>query len=209
MNNNNNKISQYIGKKFLNNRGEEYTVIDYKKEEGYLIEFETGNIKIVKNASNFKSGKIYDPFFPSVYGEGIIGMRYADRNSTSYKMWHNMLQRALSENYKQQYPTYYNVTVCEEWLTYRNFKSWVENYFLYLSCIAGWKEISWCLDKDLLSDDDNKIYSPKTCTFLPNELNVELSRTVRNKERLLEIADKYKNYLEIRAYNKIVELCKN
>lgn len=204
----NNSKSKHIGQKYVNNQGEEYTVI-CKTKEGFLIEFASGNTKIVKNSSNFKSGKIYDPFHPSVYGEGMLGLRYADVKSDSYKMWHNMMQRALSENYKEKYPTYKDVEVCDEWLTYRNFKSWVENYFLYLSCIEGWDKISWCLDKDLLSENDNKIYSPKTCTFLPTELNVELSRKIRNKERLLEIVNRYKNYLEVRAIEKIIELCKN
>ena len=74
--------------------------------------------------------------------------------------WRSMLQRCYSEVYKKRQPTYKDCYVCDEWLTFSNFKSWMES--------QDWEGKH--LDKDLLVCN-NKVYSPETCVFVPRCIN--------------------------------------
>ena len=77
-----------------------------------------------------------------------------------YKKWKGMLSRCYFKGYQEKYPTYEGCTVCKEWLTFSNFKKWMEQ--------QEWEGRS--LDKDFLSEG-NKTYSPSTCMFIPQKLN--------------------------------------
>jgi len=87
-----------------------------------------------------------------------------------YVTWINMLGRCFSEEYKQKRPSYKECSVCEEWLTFSNFKSWMEQQDWY----------GKCLDKDLLVYQ-NKVYSPETCVFVTNDVNGFMTKS--NKTR--------------------------
>ena len=43
-----------------------------------------------------------------------------------YKVWGSMLKRCYSDKYQERYQTYKGCTVSEEWLTFSNFKNWME-----------------------------------------------------------------------------------
>lgn len=77
-----------------------------------------------------------------------------------YIVWKDMLKRCYSEKYQQQRPTYKGCTVSEEWLTFSNFKTWMET-----QDFEG-KQI----DKDLLFEG-NKVYSAETCVFVTQAVN--------------------------------------
>ncbi len=87
-----------------------------------------------------------------------------------YQKWINMLKRCYSQEYGTETSTYKDCYVCEEWLYFSNFKSWMET--------QDWENKQ--LDKDLLVCN-NKIYSPDTCVFIPKEVNIFLTK--RNKCR--------------------------
>lgn len=77
-----------------------------------------------------------------------------------YSDWKSMLSRAYSYKRHKVQPTYENIIVCDEWLSFSNFRKWyIDNY----------KE-GYHLDKDLLFFG-NKKYSPETCVFVPQWLN--------------------------------------
>lgn len=80
-----------------------------------------------------------------------------------YARWAAMLERCCSERFKNKYQTYNDVTCSKEWLTFSNFKSWMET--------QDWEGKD--LDKDLLVYQ-NKIYSPETCCFLDHNINTFL-----------------------------------
>lgn len=82
-----------------------------------------------------------------------------------YQKWASMLSRCYSSRVQKRQPAYVGVTVCEEWLTFSNFKSWMEK--------QDWEGKE--LDKDLLFHG-NLIYSPETCVFLDKPLNLFLSK---------------------------------
>lgn len=77
-----------------------------------------------------------------------------------YCKWVGMLERCYSEPFKIKWPTYAGCTVCDEWLTFSKFKSWMEK--------QDWQGKQ--LDKDILVKG-NKVYSPETCVFVSAEIN--------------------------------------
>jgi len=76
-----------------------------------------------------------------------------------YEKWRGMLRRCYSEKYITKNPSYKGCSVCEEWLTFSNFKAWMEN--------QDWQEKE--LDKDILGN--GKLYSVETCCFVSKKLN--------------------------------------
>lgn len=78
-----------------------------------------------------------------------------------YKVWAGMLGRCFSETVKAKHPTYKDVTCCEEWLLFSNFKRWMGQQDW------GGKE----LDKDIIFPG-NKVYSPQTCVFVSQSTNM-------------------------------------
>ena len=78
-----------------------------------------------------------------------------------YDTWSGMLRRAYNDEYKKKYPTYEGVTVCEEWHSFMNFRSWMVE--------QDWNGKH--LDKDILVKG-NKIYSPDTCVFVDAVVNI-------------------------------------
>ena len=119
---------------------------------------------------DFKRGKVFNPFEKATYGIGYFGDGKYIADSRAYIQWTGMLKRCYSEKYLQKYPSYKDCKVCDEWLNYQNFAEWHENNYY---------EINNCnmqLDKDILQKG-NKIYSPDTCVYLPEEINyIVLSR---------------------------------
>lgn len=77
-----------------------------------------------------------------------------------YACWRTMLQRCYSEKCQINHPTYIGCSVCEEWKYLSNFRRWFD-----LNYVERFQ-----LDKDILIDD-NKLYSPDTCCFVPKYLN--------------------------------------
>ena len=80
-----------------------------------------------------------------------------------YQRLVNMIQRCYSAKYQDRQPTYVGCTVCDEWLTFSVFKSWM--------ITQDWKNKE--LDKDILNQG-NKIYSPDSCIFVNREINALL-----------------------------------
>lgn len=87
----------------------------------------------------------------------------------SYILWSGMVGRCYNEKNLQKRPTYRGCVVCDEWLIFSNFKRWFDEHY-----IEGYQ-----LDKDILVKG-NKVYSPDTCCFVPQEVNT-LFTTCRKK----------------------------
>lgn len=76
-----------------------------------------------------------------------------------YQKWASMLSRCYSPRVQKLQPSYGGVTVCDEWLTFSNFKAWMEK--------QDWE--GKVLDKDLIGD--SQLYSEDTCLFISNRVN--------------------------------------
>lgn len=100
-----------------------------------------------------------------VYGVGLDDADYPVKKDLKvicpfYKRWHNMLQRCYSETYHKKHPTYKDCKVCDEWLTFSNFRAWMLS--------QDWEGKH--LDKDVIAPG-NKIYSSEKCMFIPDSIN--------------------------------------
>jgi len=83
-----------------------------------------------------------------------------------YLKWHGMLRRSYHQPYKDKNQTYRDVTVCNDWLTFSNFKAWMIK--------QDWKGKQ--LDKDILVRG-NKVYSPDFCVFVDLNVNTLINDT--------------------------------
>ena len=77
-----------------------------------------------------------------------------------YHRWKEMLRRCYSAKYQERFPTYKGCTASKEWLTFSEFKAWMEKH--------DWEGKH--LDKDLLFEG-NKVYSSETCVFVSPMVN--------------------------------------
>lgn len=94
---------------------------------------------------------------------GSVGGKLKRRRVWScpfYRVWVNMIIRCYSEKALEKNATYRGCSVSAAWLTFSNFKSWMEQ-----QDYEGKQ-----LDKDLLFPS-NKIYSPETCVFVYQLVN--------------------------------------
>lgn len=109
-----------------------------------------------------------------IFGVGVNDADYCTRPTVNgelvvckyYRAWVNMLIRCYNSKYQAKQPTYLGCVVCEEWLTFSNFKKWMEcqNYE------------GKCLDKDILVQG-NKVYSPDNCIFVTKTINTLFTKS--------------------------------
>ncbi|AFC21805.1 HNH endonuclease [Cronobacter phage vB_CsaM_GAP32] len=113
---------------------------------------------------------INDADYVTVKEEKINGKRKVVWRCPYYVRWYNLISRCYSTATLQKNPTYIGCTVCEEWLTFSNFKAWMET--------QDWENKQ--LDKDL-KILGNMVYSPETCLFISFELNKFLNENQNNR----------------------------
>lgn len=77
-----------------------------------------------------------------------------------YCAWDRMLSRCYDDKVHENHPTYKDCTVCDDWLAFSKFKTWMEQ--------RDWQGKH--LDKDILVKG-NKVYSPDTCVFVTRDVN--------------------------------------
>lgn len=116
-----------------------------------------------------------------IYGVAVNDWHTSISNGSSkhipeYKMWLRVLERALSEKWKQQNPTYKDVYVDTRWYSMTTFIEDVSTLVGYSQAINK----GWHLDKDVIIKG-NKFYSKETCCFLPIEINSLLAIKKSNR----------------------------
>lgn len=172
------KKDNRIGERRYNNQGLLMEIIEYNKAIDIKVKFIKSGYICKCRYGNFQRGMVYDKLHPTVCNLGYIGNTTTSENrkpKKSYKIWVDMLHRCYDKLYK----TYIDCSVCDEWLCYANFEKWFnENYYE----IPNEK---MCLDKDILIKG-NRIYSPNTCIFAPNNINILFTKNdgysyVKNK----------------------------
>ena len=120
--------------------------------------------------SQFKKGQVKCPYEPRVYnigyfGEGPYKAGSPGNMTKEYDTWHSMMSRCYDTKLHIKYSAYKDCSVCDEWLNFQKYGKWFsKNYYE----IPGEK---MCLDKDILIKG-NKIYSPNTCVFVPEKINI-------------------------------------
>lgn len=104
-----------------------------------------------------------------IFGKGRNDL-LNESHTQAYKIWKHVLTRCYDLNFKKKHPTYRDCILCEDWLTFSNFKKWFDVHY-----VNGWH-----IDKDILVKG-NKVYSPHTCCFVPHKINSLLEKSDKKR----------------------------
>lgn len=179
------------GEKWLTNEGYWVTIVESYNKKNCTLQFENGLTIKNREYPQIKRGGIKNPYHPSVCGIGYFGVgKYKaierGKKTIVYYRWICMIGRCYDEKTKEAHPTYKDCVVDSRWHNFQVFAEWFEDNFL------PHMDSYWQLDKDILFKG-NKIYSPETCCFVPQEINKQLIGV--NSERPIPTGV-YKNSLK-------------
>lgn len=165
-----NLANSRIGMINKNKYGSIMEVIEYSNTNDIVVKFTNYDKPISNKWGNFVRGDVRSPYDLSIYGIGYLGegkyKAYINNKATiQYSKWFNMMSRCYDEKSHARYPNYKECSVDVQWHNFQSFAKWFdENYYE----VEGEK---MCLDKDILTKG-NKIYSPETCIFVPERINI-------------------------------------
>lgn len=150
-------------------------IIEYKGYHNITIEFEDGTIVRNKEYKEFRNGKIRNPYFKAIFnigyvGEGSYKVKINGIETKQFKVWYDMMVRCYNNKYHIKRPTYQDCTVCDEWHNFQVFCEWFDKNYYEVDN----EKIH--LDKDILIKG-NKVYSPDTCVFVPNNINMLFTKS--------------------------------
>ena len=161
-----------VGKVCKSKSSGDFKVLKYNDSKNVEIQFLNTGYEATVELGSIKSGGVKDPYVPSVYGVGISGTKYLIRVNgiltKEYELWKSMLQRCYSTTLKKQRPTYIGCEVSDNFKSYEYFYEWCNNQI-------GFSNKKWHLDKDLLIKG-NKVYNEDSCVFIPNDINLLLTK---------------------------------
>lgn len=121
---------------------------------------------------------INDSDTPIRISENINGKSTILWTCPHYQKWTYLISRCT--NGKKE--CYDDISICEEWKYFSNFKSWSTSQPFFSSEL--------CLDKDILS---GTIYSPETCRYVPMYINNLIIAKSTNDYMLGVTYDKSRN----------------
>ena len=168
-----------IGEKHLNNNGDEFKIIEYISTRNCTVQFKDGFVSSNRQYRDIKRGEVKNPYYPTVCGIGYVGEGkhsiFVDgKVCLHYYTWKGMLERCYDKNLHNKRPSYIGCTLDSKWMCHQNFALWfIENF--NPETMDGWH-----LDKDILVKG-NKIYSPETCCFVPQEINLLFAKRQNNR----------------------------
>ena len=156
-----------VGQVFNISGGEVATVKEVLSSSFVVVVFDSGHTATVR-PSNLRKGQVKNPYKPIVFGIGYMGVgefpaKFNRKTTNAYASWSSMLQRAYDPKLINIHETYRDVFVCEEWHNFQTFAEW-----FYQQPNA--ENVGFQLDKDL-KVIGNKVYSPDTCSFIPQRVN--------------------------------------
>ena len=159
----------------------DFKVLKYNDAHNVEIQFLNTGFETVVELGHIRSGKVKDPYSPSVCGVGVIGAKHPvtinNVLTKEYVLWVHMLQRCYSDSSKKKRPTYEGCEVSDNFKSYEYFYEWCQNQI-------GFGIQSFELDKDLLVKG-NKVYSEDTSIFIPAEINLLLTKRTASRGKYL------------------------
>lgn len=165
-----NKSSVKVGQVYesVGNYGK-FEVISYTDCYNVTIKFLSTGYTYPTTAGKIRKGEVKDYTLPSVHGKGFNSLGRINRSdpidSVAYQRWRAMLRRCYDKSFHKKNKTYADCTVCDDWLDYKNFRSW---FVVQYKCADG---IKWELDKDIINNYTTKEYCPDNCCLLPSNIN--------------------------------------
>lgn len=127
---------------------------DYPSEVNMFVEIPASKNSIIQRSPIYGVGT-NDALYavnPKVKGKSFM--------CPYFQRWKCMLERCYSDKFQKMRPTYIGCSVCDEWLIFSIFKSWMVK--------QNWEGMA--LDKDIINPG-NKVYSPENCRFVTKPLN--------------------------------------
>jgi len=172
-----------------------YKVIDilYEKYNNgarkFKAQFIDTGYEVTSTAWNIQKGRIRDYFYKSVAGVGYLGN--ISHKHFLYNRWRSMISRCYSETDKD-YKNYgaKGIYVSDEWHCFETYVKDVVKIIGYNEEKVKSKELN--LDKDILSDSDNKCYSLETCKWVTASDNVKAQTNRIIYFEATKIIDNYK-----------------
>lgn len=159
----------YHSEKYGNYKVVRFSHQDSSRRNHFYIVFEETGYECAFNSTAILDKTVVDYMYPSFHGVGFLGGR--TNQGRDFTVWQSMIKRCYGDHESSH--LYRNVTVCERWHNFQNFK---DDYKL----IDGYEESKFkrgklVLDKDLKQlGTVNKIYSLDTCTFITAEKNFDI-----------------------------------
>ena len=161
-----------VGKVCKSKSSGDFKVLKYNDSKNVEIQFLNTGYEATVELGSIRKGEVKDPYVPSVYGVGISGTKYLIRVNgiltKEYVLWRGMLQRCYYDTSKKRNPTYEGCEVSDNFKSYEYFYEWCNNQI-------GFSNKKWHLDKDLLIKG-NKVYNENSCVFIPNDINLLLTK---------------------------------
>lgn len=171
------KPSIKSGEVFNTKQGYSVTVLDYKHAKEILVRFnDTNGAEILVEGVQLKRGNLLNPFHPTAYGVGFIGVGiYGSKLggkvfTPHYRLWIGIMERCYSGH--ARWRNYTECSVDERWHNFQEFAEWCTHQ-------KGF-DVGYAIDKDILIQG-NKVYSPETCVFVPQEVNNVFRVNIRDK----------------------------
>lgn len=155
-------IKSKVGEIYYTNRGCEIEIIEWFNNKNCTIIVAKKHVMYNQVYRNIINGSIKNPFLPTIHKIGFLGFgKYKSSINGKQTFLYLAWKRVLDRTYSNNYPSYKDVTICEEWHNFQNFAEWYEKKHIQ----------GFSLDKDILIKG-NKVYSPETCCFVPSEVNM-------------------------------------
>lgn len=195
-----------LGMENLNKQGCSMKIVEYNKSSDIVVEFQDERkTKVKSRYKDFIKGSIKNPYHPTIYGVGMIGIKYPAKVNgkicREYYTWRNMLYKCYSKEYSKKYNTHHEATVCEEWLCFENFYEWVHKQSNAENFLKG---NNWILNRKI-TDKNNEVYSPEYCCLVPQNVDRLFIKPDLNMEFVTEsILLMYEEHTE----NKIKKVAK-
>ena len=171
-----------LGLEKYNNQGSLMKIIEYNETRNIKVMFLDEYKYITKSAWHyFESGSINNPYFATVYGIGVKGVKYPakidGKTTKEYDAWTGMLRRCYDKKWKMKHPSYKDVICCDEWLLFENFYEWLHTQKNFEQWYNGTR---WVVDKDILFKG-NKVYSPNNCCLVSHDVNTLFTKRDRDR----------------------------
>lgn len=199
--NNNYKVLDRTGESVVNNYGNTITIIKYTNARDVIVEFGDG-YQTNTTYQCFKNKTVSSPYEKVMYNLGYMGegKYYGYKNKIStpqYNCWHGMFYRCLDKKFKEKCKTYDECQITEKWFNFQEFGQWYDEHYYKV------ENERMSLDKDILIKG-NKLYSPETCIFVPQRINMLFVKS-NAKRTNLPIGVSYDEKLDkyVSRYSKI------
>ena len=175
------KKTDRTGEIGVSNEGCVIKIVKYNDARDVIVEFQDEHkYRAHTSYQAFKKGRCKNPFYPSVYGYGYLGVdkegnvpkvsEFKDGKNVhtwEYDKWQKMLQRCFDNKFKEKKPTYKDITCCNRWLCFANF---LEDFEILKQEYSWNEDEKLNLDKDILHKG-NKIYGLENCVLVPQWIN--------------------------------------